>query len=67
MKIHKVLYGLLRSALLFYCRLVSELEDYSFKLNPYDLYVANENVNGTQITLIWHVNYLMVTPRATSR
>ena len=34
-KIHKALYGMLRSALLFYRKLVVDLEAYVFKINPY--------------------------------
>ena len=48
--IYKVLYSPLRSALLFYCRLVSELEDYGFKLNSYNQCVATMDANGTQMT-----------------
>ena len=51
-KVHKALYGLLRSALLFYRRLVAELEDIGFELNPYDPCVANKVVNGTQMTVV---------------
>ena len=32
----KALYGLLESALLFYKKLRGELEEYAFKVNPYD-------------------------------
>ena len=35
-KMQKAMYGLLRSALLFYRKLVAELESAGFKLNPYD-------------------------------
>jgi hypothetical protein len=40
-KMQKALYGLLRSALLFYKKLVKDLEDYRFEINPYDPCVAN--------------------------
>jgi hypothetical protein len=36
-KMQQVLYGLLRSALLFYRKLVADLESDGFVLNPYDL------------------------------
>ena len=36
-KMQKALYGLLRSALLFYNKLVADLESDGFLLNPYDL------------------------------
>jgi hypothetical protein len=50
-KMQKVLYGLLRSALLFDRKLVADLESDVFALNPYDLCVANKVVNGKQMTV----------------
>ena len=47
LKIHKASYGLLQSALIFYGRLVSELEDYGFKLNLYDPCAANIDIHGS--------------------
>ncbi len=35
-KMQKAIYGLLRSALIFYKKLVANLESVRFKLNPYD-------------------------------
>ena len=43
----KALYGCLRSALLFYRKLVKDLKGMGFKLNPYDPCVANRMVRGT--------------------
>jgi hypothetical protein len=40
-KLQKVLYGLMRTSLLFYQKLRKELERYSFEINPYDPCVAN--------------------------
>ena len=54
------MYGLLRSALLFYKKLVGELESSGFKLNPYDPCVANKTVKGNQMTVCWHVDDLKV-------
>jgi hypothetical protein len=45
-KLQKALYGCLRSALLFYQKLLKDLEDNGFKLNPYDPCVANEVIKG---------------------
>jgi hypothetical protein len=59
-KLNKALYGLLRSALLFYKKLVGELEDMGFELNPYDPCVANRQVDGSQQTVTWHVDDLKV-------
>ncbi len=63
-KMHKALYGLLRSALLFYKKLVSDLEGYGFEINPYDTCVANKMVNRSQMTVVWHVDDLKVSHKA---
>jgi hypothetical protein len=57
-KMHKALYGMLRSALLFYRKLVGDLENDGFQINPYDPCVANRIVRGKQQTVIWHVDDL---------
>ena len=59
-KMLKAMYGLLRSALLFYLKLVDDLKAYGFELNPYDPCVANKTVNGKQMTVCWHVDDLKV-------
>ena len=60
--LQKVLYGYLKSALLFYRKLVSEIVSPGFKLNPYDHdpCVANMIVNGKQMTITWHVDNLKI-------
>ena len=60
-RLRKSLYGLLRSALLFYRKLRRELEADGFVVNPYDPCVANKTTrSGHQITVVWHVDDLMV-------
>jgi hypothetical protein len=59
-RLSKALYGLLQSALLFYKKLRGELEEYGFEVNPYDPCVANKIVNGSQMTVTWHVDDLKV-------
>jgi len=59
-RLSKALYGLLQSALLFYKKLRKELEDFGFEVNPYDPCVANKIVNGSQMTVTWHVDDLKV-------
>ena len=59
-RLSKALYGLLQSALLFYKKLRGELENYGFEVNPYDPCVANKIVNGSQMTVMWHVDDLKV-------
>ena len=68
----KALNWMLRVALLFYRKLRADLEDMGFEVNPYDPCVANKIVNGSQCTIVWHVDDLkvshkdeaVVTPRA---
>jgi hypothetical protein len=57
-KIQKALYGCLRSALLFYLKLITDLTSDGFKINPYDHCVANKIVNGNQFTITWHMDDL---------
>lgn len=45
-KVIKVIYGLLKSALLFYTKVVKDMEDYGLNTNPYGPFVANAVING---------------------
>ena len=56
--ITKAIYGMLVSAMLFYKKLVKDLQNYGFVVNPYDPCVANKDVNGKQLTVSWHVDDL---------
>ena len=60
MQLEKALYGMMKSALLFYCKLVADLHSIGFELNPYDPCVANKMVNGHQLTICWHVDDLFI-------
>jgi hypothetical protein len=59
-KLHKALYGCLRSALLFYLEFVGDIESQGFTLNPYDPCVANKVINGKQFTVVWHVDDIKI-------
>lgn len=60
-QLYKSMYGLLRSALLFYRKLRAELEAVGFVVNPYDPCVANRISDcGHQQTVLWHVDDLMM-------
>ena len=54
----KAIYGMLKSAMLFYKKLKKDLESIGFKVNPYDPCMANRMVNGKQHTVTWHVDDL---------
>ena len=36
------------------------MTDWGFKLNPYDQCVANKIINGSQCTIVWHVDGLKI-------
>jgi hypothetical protein len=59
-KIQKAIYGLHRGALLFYKKIVADLEGNGngFVINHYDPCVTNKVINGTQMTVCWQVNDL---------
>ena len=44
----------------FYNKLRSVMEGNGFIVNPYDPCVANKDVNGKQMTVLWHVDDLKV-------
>jgi hypothetical protein len=54
------LYGTLRAALLFWRDLAKTLESYGFIINPYDRCVANIMIDGSQCTVVWHVDDLKI-------
>ena len=59
-KLTKDIYGMLRSAMLFYKNLIIHLEEIGFEINPYDLCVANIMINISQMTVCWNVDYRKV-------
>ena len=65
-ELQKALYGMLKSALLFYRKLRKDLESVGFVVNPYDPCVANFQQNGSQLTVVWHVDDLKVSHRETA-
>ncbi len=51
---------MMKSALLFYRKLVADLRSIGFELNPYDPCIANKMVDGHQLTICWHVDDLFI-------
>ncbi len=47
LQLQKVLYGMMKSALFFSKKLVAELQDMGFEINPYDPCIAIKMVNGS--------------------
>ena len=56
----KAVYGMMKSALLFYRKLVADLVSLGFTINPYDPCVANKIINDKQLTVCWHVDDLFL-------
>jgi Reverse transcriptase (RNA-dependent DNA polymerase) len=59
-ELQKALYGTLRAALLFWRMLTKQLEEWGFEVNPYDCCMANKIIEGSQCTVIWHVDDLKI-------
>ena len=53
-RILKVLYRMIESALLWYTVFTEVLQKEGFKLNPYDPYVANPIIKDKQCTVGWY-------------
>ena len=62
-RLNKALYGTVQAAVLWYKKLCGVLTDAGFKMNPYDACLFNQTVDGEQITVCFHVDDLLVTPR----
>ena len=54
------IHGLLRSALLFYLKLVIDSKNNNFIINPYEPCVQNKLVKVKAMTGVWHVDDLKV-------
>jgi hypothetical protein len=54
------LYGTLKAALLFWKKLAASLNMRGFVINHYDWCIANMNINGSQCTIVWHVDDLKI-------
>jgi hypothetical protein len=52
----KAQYGCVQSELLWYDLFTNTLVQMGFKLNPYDLCVANSQIKGKQRKIAWYVN-----------
>jgi hypothetical protein len=56
LRVLKALYGMVKSALLWYKLFTETLYDIGFRLNPYDACVANSIINQKQATICWYVD-----------
>eukprot|EP01041_Mallomonas_annulata_P006699 gene6701-13583_t len=60
-KLDKALYGCIEAAKLWYRHLRSSLESHGFIGNSMDICLFNKTVDGVQITIVAHVDDLMIT------
>ena len=60
MRVQKSLYVCLKSALLFYEKLVGDLEAHSLEVNPYRPCIANKIVEGKQLMITYNVDDLNI-------
>ena len=56
----KALYGTLRAALLLWHHLFKKLVDWGFSINPYEWCVTNKLIQGSQCTVLWHIDDLKI-------
>ena len=59
-RLSKEMYGTLKVELLYYRKLLKELREYGFVINPYDPSAANKWTDGGQLTVVWHVDNMKV-------
>ena len=59
-KLEKAVYGMMKSTLLFYRKLVVDLISLCYTINSYDPCVANKEINGSHMTICWHVDNLFI-------
>jgi hypothetical protein len=62
-KLTKAVYGTLLGAILFYEKLTKQLEEWGYEPNCYDRCTFNKMVNGSQITIQFHVDDLKLSHR----
>mmetsp|Transcript_9094 Transcript_9094/g.12925 ORF Transcript_9094/g.12925 Transcript_9094/m.12925 type:complete len:274 (-) Transcript_9094:680-1501(-) len=60
LRIIKVFYGCIQSALLWYNVFKNKLEEFGFKINPYNRCVVNKLIDNKQYTITWYVDDVKV-------
>jgi hypothetical protein len=55
-RVHKAIYGLIESAMLWYDVFTGTLTDMGFELNPYNHCLTNKMIDGSQCTIGWFVD-----------
>jgi len=60
LRLQKALYSMMKSALLFYKKLIKKLKEMGCEINSYDPCMANKLVSRKQMTVRWRVDDLMI-------
>ena len=63
-RLNVALYGTLKAALLFWKKHTTSLKQQGFIINPYDWCVANKEIEGSQCTIVWHVDDLKISHKS---
>jgi hypothetical protein len=59
-QLKKAVCGMMKSALLFYLKLVANRTSISLTINPYDPCVACKMIKEQQIMICWHIDDLFI-------
>jgi len=60
LRLQKALYSMMKSALLFYKKLIKKLKEMGCEINSYDPCMANKLVSRKQMTVRWNIDDLMI-------
>ena len=55
-RLTKMLYGMLKFSLMYYEKSTKDIKENSYKVNPYDVCVANKIINNHEHTIMWHMD-----------
>ena len=59
-KAFKIIYGIMKAVLLFYKKIVGDLTTIEFRIKPIDPCVTKKLVNGKNLAVVWHVEYIKI-------
>ena len=57
LRVLRLIYGCIGAALLWYELYTEVLKKMGFEINPYDFFVTNAMLDGSQCTIAWHVDH----------
>lgn len=65
-KLNVALYRTLKATLLFWQKLTASLKMRGFIINPYNWCIINKTIDGSQCTILWHVDDLKISHRSST-